>query len=526
MMICKAEIMTKKLLILIFVFPFSAAFSQQLNLPLNRIHSFEAERRLSEGTGIAHSSFRPLIESRSILDTREDKAERSLFIRKVKHESLIKVDTGDFYLEIDPLFDFALTRDRADLSQRADTTNFYTNTRGVRVRGHITNKLSFETSFFENQSFFVNYLDSFVSLYRVVPGQGRVKDFKRTGFDYAMATGYVSYSPVKQLNLQFGHGRHFIGDGYRSMILSDNAFVSPYFRANLLLLNGRLNYNAVFTSLQTQIRQSTGTFREQLFLRKGGTFHHLNFAMSPKLYFGVFEGIIWNNSDGLYTRPVHPLFYNPLMFVNSAVFAGSNQNHVLNGITGKFIFMEKSFVYGQLLVDRLDFSRKAYQGGVKFFDLLGIRNLLINAEYNRADPFTYSFSNPVQSYTHYNQPLTHPLMANFHEAIGFVNYSLKDFFVELRFSRARVLPDPINRNSGNNIFISDDPLIAPPATGPVATFLDWRAVTFGYIINRKTNMIISASVAQRNFYSLAGSQEGRFINFSLHTALFNRYYDF
>ena len=36
----------------------------------------------------------------------------------------------------------------------------------------------------------------------------------------------VSYTPNKVLNIQFGHGKNFIGDGYRSLFLSDVS--SPY----------------------------------------------------------------------------------------------------------------------------------------------------------------------------------------------------------------------------------------------------------------------------------------------------------
>ena len=42
-----------------------------------------------------------------------------------------------------------------------------------------------------------NYIDAFVRQKKIVPGQGYARDFKVTGFDYAMASGYVSYRPNK-----------------------------------------------------------------------------------------------------------------------------------------------------------------------------------------------------------------------------------------------------------------------------------------------------------------------------------------
>ena len=62
--------------------------------------------------------------------------------------------------------------------------------------------------------------------YGVVPGRGRAKNFKEDGFDYPVAEAYLSYTPNKFFNFQFGNGKNFIGDGYRSFFLSDVA--SPY----------------------------------------------------------------------------------------------------------------------------------------------------------------------------------------------------------------------------------------------------------------------------------------------------------
>ena len=64
-----------------------------------------------------------------------------------------------------------------------------------------------------------------------MPGQGYARNFKDEGFDYAMSSGYVTYRPNNMFYVQFGHGKHFIiGDGYRSLLLSDNTFNYPYLK--------------------------------------------------------------------------------------------------------------------------------------------------------------------------------------------------------------------------------------------------------------------------------------------------------
>ncbi|MBA3901398.1 MAG: hypothetical protein H0X62_14525, partial [Bacteroidetes bacterium] len=521
---------------LVFLAVLFAVFSlkaQQQNVPLNRSCLLEIDKHLANPGNQAHTAVKPYLESFIQYDSLKAVENElqgfrtfdSRFKRRLKYESLIVIDTTDFRLEIDPLFNFAFNRDLFDESLKADTTNFYTNTRGVRARGSITEKFSFETTFLENQSFFVNYLDSFVREWQVVPGQGRVKDFKGTGFDYAMASGYVSFSPVKQFNVQFGHGRNFIGEGYRSLLLSDNAFNYPYLKFTTNFLNNKLQYTNIFSSLQTLRRMQTGAPREELFIRKAGSFHYLSINLHPRVQLGLYEGIIWRNSDGNYPQPVNPMFYNPVMGINSAIFAGDTVNHVVNGLNGKIKILDKAFVYGQLLVGRMNFSNLAYQAGFRWFDVFGLKNLHLQAEFNHVKPFVYAFPNELQNYTHYNQPLAHPLMANFNEIVGFLNYRYRDFFVELRGSTAIVQRDVENINSGNNIFLPEQKVIvgAPPG---VETSITWLAANFGYIINRKTNMMMKVGFADRVMAFSNYQQNNRIISVSLSTNLFNRYYDF
>ena len=86
----------------------------------------------------------------------------------------------------------------------------------------------------------------------VLPGQGisRVSSWDRTtrDLDYAMANGHVSCQQVNILISQFGHGKHFIGDGYRSMLLSDNAFNYPYLKITTDVW--KVRYVNLFSSYQ------------------------------------------------------------------------------------------------------------------------------------------------------------------------------------------------------------------------------------------------------------------------------------
>ena len=272
----------KKVLYMLILIP-ASIFAQQ-NVQMNREWGLEYERKLNfihsshptsvntndtlGKSNISHQSakadsvsdvvlscFKPYITKPKF--STKDKSKGTYLYRKFREESFVVVnDTADkFRLNIDPLFNFQLGIDRADTTGE----KLYTNTRGFMVRGGIGNKFAFETSFYENQSTFPRYLDSYIATttklfpqpantnenYAVIPGQGRSKPFKKNGYDYAMASGYVSYTPNKYFNFQIGNGKNFIGDGYRSLLLSDNAFNYPYARITTTYKN--IQYTNLYT---------------------------------------------------------------------------------------------------------------------------------------------------------------------------------------------------------------------------------------------------------------------------------------
>ena len=87
-----------------------------------------------------------------------------------------------------------------------------------------------------------------------------------------------------------------------------------------------------------------------------------------------------------------------------------------------------------------------------FRSLFGIRNLDLQLEGNLARPYTYSQSSPFLSYTHYRQPLAHPVGANFREAVAIVRYQPHP---RVRLSAKSIYyvtgKDDVNNNWGGDI---------------------------------------------------------------------------
>ena len=71
-------------------------------------------------------------------------------------------------------------------------------------------------------------------------GRGKAKSFKEGGFDYPVAEAYLSYTPNEFFNFQFGNGKNFIGDGYRSFFLSDVASPYPFLKDQHTILENQI----------------------------------------------------------------------------------------------------------------------------------------------------------------------------------------------------------------------------------------------------------------------------------------------
>ena len=127
--------------------------------------------------------------------------------------------------------------------------------------------------------------------------------------------------------------------------------------------------------------------------------------------------------------------------------------------------------YGQLLLDEFNLTetkkadgwwgnKYAYQIGAKYIDAFNIKNLDLQLESNRTRPFTYSHRDSVANYTHYNQPLAHPLGANFQEFIGIARYQpAPRWFAQGKLFYAFQGKDSVNgkTTSGSNIFMPNIP---------------------------------------------------------------------
>src|SRR5690606_32953644 len=68
---------------------------------------------------------------------------------------------------------------------------------------------------------------------------------------------------------------------------------------------------------------------------------------------------------------------------------------------------------------------------------------------------TYSHFDPISNYSHFSQPLAHPIGANFRELVGIVNYTVNRFDMSVQGNYSTYGLDPSDENNfGKDIFKS------------------------------------------------------------------------
>lgn len=428
-----------------------------------------------------------------------------------KHLIRIEPRQEKLRLYLDPLLNFEVAKDLNSKISR----NFYVNTRGFIGSGYIGNKVYFESLFSENQAVLPDYLARQANSTTVIPGQGRWKKFKSSGYDYAFSSGFVSIQILKQANLQLGHGKQKIGNGYRSLLLSDNAFNYPYLRLTQQWLKSKVQYSIIYSVL-TNMDPATKVLTagtERLFQKKAASFQYLSCNLSKSVNLGFFQGLIWQAGDYRNQQHLDWQYFNPIIYANLFSYKLNSKNNLLIGSDLKIKLTNKLNIYGQLMVDDLNNKDTlgndyGFQSGFNWFDAIGIKNFFVQAEYNYVSEGSYrnvpgSLTN--QSYSHTNQNLAYTPGYG-QELIFIADYKYKRIMFNLKYNYQDI---PLKNK---NYYYTN-------------TF----NARIGYLINPAYNLNISLGITYRNQYFhnfKTLNNEMSYIYLGLRTSLYNLNYDF
>jgi hypothetical protein len=385
---------------------------------------------------------------------REDYSSKRPFLKRFHKTpaTLYEVAEPHFFLAVNPVFQYTVGKEQ-DQEQ-----HLFQNTRGVTLRGRIANKIGFAAYLTENQERDPLYVRQWENRFKSVPGAGYYKEFKQNGYDYFDARGYFTFNVTPYIDVAFGYDRNFIGNGHRSLFLSD-------FGNNTLFLKlqtriWKFNYQNLFMELNaTEPRGG-----DRLLGKKYAVMHHLDLAVTKWLNVGLFEGVVFGRRNQFEFG-----YLNPVIFYRSVEQQNGSFDNAVAGLDAKANVARHFQFYGQLLLDEFKLSevkagngwwanKFAFQLGAKYIDAFGISNLDLQTEVNRVRPFTYSHDDSLANYTHYNQPLAHPLGANFGEWIGMVRYQpVPRWTVQAKAVYYLQGRDVDSVNWGSNIFLPNTP---------------------------------------------------------------------
>jgi hypothetical protein len=161
--------------------------------------------------------------------------------------------------------------------------------------------------------------------------------------------------------------------------------------------------------------------------------HHLSMNIGKKFNLGIFESVVFNANDSAKVNQFRLDYLNPIIFYRGIEQQNGSTDNALLGLDFKLNLVKKLSFYGQFVLDEMVIShlrardgwwanKYAIQVGGKYVDAFGLPNLDLQGEINVVRPFTYSHYTISGSYSHYRQPIAHPLGANFTEMVGVVRY--------------------------------------------------------------------------------------------------------
>ena len=526
-------------------------YASQLNVPFTHAYYARFDDEMNTIGTNSHTAAKPFLYA-DVAKYYDIKAEKESLVkktdswlgRKLYNEHLVQVQGKDYWFTVDPILDLQVGKDT-----EANFSSTWNNTSGIFIQAGLGKRFNLTTSFYESQGRFADYFNQYAESLKafgpdpaIIPGRGIAKRFKSDSYDYPVAEAYLSYTPVDFLNIQFGHGKNFIGDGYRSLFQSDVSSPYPFLKLNVNFW--KIKYTSTWMWLK-DVRPEVTV--DGAFFTKYMANHFLSWNVSKRLNIGLFESVMWADTNN---RGFDINYLNPIIFFRAIEFqTGQDAGNVILGLSGKYKWNNKVNIYGQFILDEFSLSdvkagekswknKFGFQLGAKYFNAFKIDNLLLQLEYNQVRPYTYSHNSIILNYAHFNQPMAHLWGSNFRELVLIGRYNYKRWFADAKFIIGQRGYDfnttDDSFNYGGNIYADEDNRVSDTGIkigqgNKTKSFM--TEIQASYLINPETNLKLFTNIIYRDFNPeaiTASTMDSNTLWFSIgiRTDLFNWYNDF
>ena len=522
-------------------------YESGLNIPLSHeVYNRFTTRMDKIGTN-AHTASKPYryTEVQPYYDFKEENEalfydKKTWFGKKLFNENTFQIQGEDYWFTFDIAADLQVGRD----FEESLTT--YNNTRAGIFQGGLGKRLNFYTVIYESQGKFAGYYNDLAnelgregSSQVLIPGRGIGEPY-RDGFDYPVVEGYLTYEASDFLDIQFGRGNNFIGDGYRSLFMSDNASPNAYVKMNTSFW--KFKYTNTWSSLRNPNTLTDGG----AFLTKYMATHYLSYNVNKRLNIGLFESALFESEPN---RGFDWNFINPILFYNMVEYTtGSRSGKSLIGLSYKYKWTDQINTYGQWLIDEFSLddvtagnnswkNKFGFQLGVKYADAFKVDNLFFQLEYNQVRPYTYSHNTLNLHYTNDNQSMAHLWGANFRELLLISRYKKDRWYGHAKFIfgergfETNADSDPFYGSDllgDERLRIGDDGIEIGQGNKANSYYGELEV---GFIMNPTTNLKVYLNLIHRKFdiaqdNAINFDRNTTWVNLGFRTDIFNWYYDY
>lgn len=504
-------------------FFYKEGFSQYQNF----YHAYSVSNNWYQDSKFPHTSLQPIYSTDTVIN---EKSERKYwFMRKLLDEEMIVRKSGSSKLVFNFLPDVIVGNSNNNI--------MWNNTRGFQFYGNVNTNFTFDFQLYETQARFPKYIDTLNIQRRSVIGQGWYEPTNVVGdvYDYTYAFAHIAYH-YGNFNFRLANDKLFIGDGYRSLILSDVSIPYPHFLASYE--SKRFQYSSIYMQHIDPIAPKLSA--ELGFRKKWAVMHYVNVNIGEKWSLGLFDAVVWQDDDTVGKRGFEMSYANPIIFLRTAEYNTSSSDNALIGLNLKYQLNSNNKIYSQFVLDELKIdeyiknngwwaNKFAFQLGVRSANIFKIENLNGFTEINLVKPYMYTHKNTLRSYTNYSDALSHPLGANFIENVSRIEYKHGRWQEFFQVNYSQFGSDSITgTNVGKDILASyetRDKEYGNKLLQGIPSSLLFVDARIAYMLNPKINLRIELGYIYRIESIGTSSDKTNILSIGLRSSFRNLYFD-
>ncbi len=461
----------------------------------------------------------------------------SKVLDKLLNKDLFSIQKGNSSFTVNPIIN-------SQAFFNASTSSLFSNNRiGLSLNSSYKDKLYFRSDLFFSQAGLPEFQQNFTDSFGIIPHYGKVLS-NSDAYRFFLFNGELTYKPTESVYFHIGNGKHFFGNGYRSLFLSDNSSAYPYFKTTVDIW--RIKYVWMIAGLKDfEVYNSKQNF---VIYNKAAFIHYFSLNITKRINFNFFEAIISNPYDHNRNKTGYEAaYFNPVIFYRPVEFYAGTSDNSLMGVGVNLRLFNALHLYSQFILDDLIIStlsdgsgwwgnKFGIQAGLKAYNFLNIEGLFFRGELNVVRPYTYSHGITISddavaniNYGNMHQNLAHPSGANFAEAISVISYNKGRFMSTAKVILSKRGTDTDSISYGSDIY--KDYNLRPDNNG--ITFLQGEITDFAYVdfnvsylINPNYNLRFELGLYHRKEKNSFIENKNTVFYFGLSSKLFNEQPDF